>query len=66
MHLRRPGRTTDGHANIHGPNEREFEQAVIAETDSFREFAIRAGVAVGAPRARLSKTAETARGPNER
>jgi hypothetical protein len=49
VHLRRPGRTTDGHANIHGPNEREFEQAVIAETDSFREFAIRAGVAVGAP-----------------
>jgi acetylornithine deacetylase/succinyl-diaminopimelate desuccinylase-like protein len=35
--------TTDGYANIHGPNERvlldEFENAVIAEAKFFREFA---------------------------
>jgi acetylornithine deacetylase/succinyl-diaminopimelate desuccinylase-like protein len=39
--------TTDGYANIHGPNERvlldEFEKAVIAKTKFFREFAARAG-----------------------
>jgi acetylornithine deacetylase/succinyl-diaminopimelate desuccinylase-like protein len=38
--------TTDGYANIHGPNERvlldEFEKAVIAETKFFREYAERA------------------------
>jgi acetylornithine deacetylase/succinyl-diaminopimelate desuccinylase-like protein len=38
--------TTDGYANIHGPNERvlldEFENAVIAETKFFREYAERA------------------------
>jgi acetylornithine deacetylase/succinyl-diaminopimelate desuccinylase-like protein len=35
--------TTDGYANIHGPNERvlldEFERTVLAETKFFREFA---------------------------
>jgi acetylornithine deacetylase/succinyl-diaminopimelate desuccinylase-like protein len=39
--------TTDGYANIHGPNERvlldEFEKAVVAETKFFQEFASRAG-----------------------
>lgn len=38
--------TTDGFANIHGPNERvlvdEFEKAVVAEAEFFREFASRA------------------------
>lgn len=38
--------TTDGYANIHGPNERvlldEFEKAVVAETKFFREYAVRA------------------------
>jgi hypothetical protein len=38
--------TTDGYANIHGPNERvlldEFEKAVIAETKFFQEYATRA------------------------
>jgi acetylornithine deacetylase/succinyl-diaminopimelate desuccinylase-like protein len=38
--------TTDGHANIHGPNERvlldEFERSVVAEAKFFREFARRA------------------------
>lgn len=37
--------TTDGYANIHGPNERvlldEFEKAIVAETKFFREFAAR-------------------------
>ena len=44
--------TTDGYANIHGPNERvlldEFEKAVIAETKFFREFAARAATTGGA------------------
>jgi acetylornithine deacetylase/succinyl-diaminopimelate desuccinylase-like protein len=35
--------TTDGHANIHGPNERvlldEFEKATLAEADFFGRFA---------------------------
>lgn len=43
--------TTDGYANIHGPNERvlidEFEKAVIAETKFFREFAARAAARAG-------------------
>jgi acetylornithine deacetylase/succinyl-diaminopimelate desuccinylase-like protein len=38
--------TTDGFANIHAPNERvlidEFEKAVLAEAELFREFAARA------------------------
>jgi acetylornithine deacetylase/succinyl-diaminopimelate desuccinylase-like protein len=38
--------TTDGYANIHGPNERvlldEFEKAIVAETKFFREYATRA------------------------
>ena len=38
--------TTDGFANIHGPNERvlvdEFEKAVLAETMLFQEYADRA------------------------
>jgi acetylornithine deacetylase/succinyl-diaminopimelate desuccinylase-like protein len=38
--------TTDGFANIHAPNERvlvdEFEKAVLAEAQFFREFAARA------------------------
>jgi len=38
--------TTDGYANIHGPNERvlldEFERAVVAETAFFGEYAQRA------------------------
>jgi acetylornithine deacetylase/succinyl-diaminopimelate desuccinylase-like protein len=38
--------TTDGFANIHAPNERvlldEFEKAVLAEAELFREFAGRA------------------------
>jgi len=38
--------TTDGHANIHGPNERvlldEFEKAVAAEAAFFGELAARA------------------------
>ena len=37
--------TTDGFANIHGPNERvlvdEFEKAALAETLFFEEFATR-------------------------
>jgi acetylornithine deacetylase/succinyl-diaminopimelate desuccinylase-like protein len=37
--------TTDGYANIHGPNERvlldEFEKAVVAETAFFAEYAAR-------------------------
>lgn len=40
--------TTDGYANIHGPNERvlldEFERAIVAETEFFGEFAARAAV----------------------
>jgi acetylornithine deacetylase/succinyl-diaminopimelate desuccinylase-like protein len=45
--------TTDGYANIHGPNERvlldEFEKAIVAETNFFREFAVEvAGAAGGA------------------
>jgi acetylornithine deacetylase/succinyl-diaminopimelate desuccinylase-like protein len=43
--------TTDGYANIHGPNERvlldEFEKAMIAETKFFREYAERAGASAG-------------------
>ncbi len=39
--------TTDGYANIHGPNERvlldEFENAIVAEADFFARFATRAG-----------------------
>ena len=39
--------TTDGFANIHGPNERvlldEFERAVVAEALFFQEYADRAG-----------------------
>jgi acetylornithine deacetylase/succinyl-diaminopimelate desuccinylase-like protein len=39
--------TTDGFANIHAPNERvlidEFENAVVAEAELFREYAERAG-----------------------
>ena len=39
--------TTDGFANIHGPNERvlldEFERAVLAEALFFQEYADRAG-----------------------
>lgn len=39
--------TTDGFANIHGPNERvlvdEFEKAVLAEALLFAEYAARAG-----------------------
>lgn len=35
--------TTDGYANIHGPNERvmldEFEKAIVAEADFFERFA---------------------------
>ena len=35
--------TTDGYANIHGPNERvllsEFENAVVAEADFFGRYA---------------------------
>jgi cysteinylglycine-S-conjugate dipeptidase len=35
--------TTDGFANIHGPNERlildEFEKATIAEADFFTRYA---------------------------
>jgi hypothetical protein len=35
--------TTDGYANIHGPNERvlldEFERATIAEADFFGRYA---------------------------
>jgi cysteinylglycine-S-conjugate dipeptidase len=38
--------TTDGYANIHGPNERvlldEFERAIVAEANFFREYAARA------------------------
>ena len=38
--------TTDGFANIHAPNERvlvdEFEKAVVAEAEFFREYAARA------------------------
>jgi acetylornithine deacetylase/succinyl-diaminopimelate desuccinylase-like protein len=38
--------TTDGYANIHGPNERvlldEFEKAIVAEAGFFGEFAARA------------------------
>jgi cysteinylglycine-S-conjugate dipeptidase len=37
--------TTDGYANIHGPNERvlldEFEKAIVAEAEFFAEFAAR-------------------------
>ena len=37
--------TTDGYANIHGPNERvlfdEFERAIVAETRFFGEYAAR-------------------------
>ena len=37
--------TTDGYANIHGPNERvlldEFEKAVLAEADLLGRLAIR-------------------------
>ena len=37
--------TTDGYANIHGPNERvlldEFEKATLAEADFFRLYAER-------------------------
>jgi acetylornithine deacetylase/succinyl-diaminopimelate desuccinylase-like protein len=43
--------TTDGYANIHGPNERvlldEFEKAVIAETKFFREYAERVAATTG-------------------
>jgi cysteinylglycine-S-conjugate dipeptidase len=39
--------TTDGYANIHGPNERvrldEFEKAIVAEADFFARFAASAG-----------------------
>ncbi len=39
--------TTDGFANIHAPNERvlvdEFERAVVAEAEFFREYAAIAG-----------------------
>jgi acetylornithine deacetylase/succinyl-diaminopimelate desuccinylase-like protein len=39
--------TTDGFANIHAPNERvlidEFENAVVAEAELFREYAERSG-----------------------
>ncbi len=42
--------TTDGFANIHGPNERvlldEFERAIVAEAEFFREYAARAASAV--------------------
>ncbi|MGH2887608.1 MAG: M20/M25/M40 family metallo-hydrolase [Solirubrobacteraceae bacterium] len=41
--------TTDGYANIHGPNERvlldEFERAIVAEAEFFREYAARPAVA---------------------
>ena len=41
--------TTDGHANIHGPNERvlldEFEKAVAAEADFFGRYARPSGAA---------------------
>jgi len=44
--------TTDGYANIHGPNERvlldEFERAIVAETEFFREYAERAAAPAGA------------------
>lgn len=37
--------TTDGYANIHGPNERvlldEFERTIVAEAEFFREYAAR-------------------------
>ncbi len=40
--------TTDGYANIHGPNERvlldEFERTIVAEANFFHEFANRAAV----------------------
>jgi acetylornithine deacetylase/succinyl-diaminopimelate desuccinylase-like protein len=43
--------TTDGYANIHGPNERvlldEFEKAIVAETKFFSEFAARATGSAG-------------------
>jgi cysteinylglycine-S-conjugate dipeptidase len=42
--------TTDGYANIHGPNERvlldEFERTIVAEAEFFREYA--AGTAAAA------------------
>ncbi len=41
--------TTDGYSNIHGPNERvlldEFERAVVAEAEFFREYAARSAAA---------------------
>lgn len=41
--------TTDGYANIHGPNERvlldEFERAIVAEAEFFREYAARTAAA---------------------
>jgi acetylornithine deacetylase/succinyl-diaminopimelate desuccinylase-like protein len=43
--------TTDGYANIHGPNERvlldEFEKAIVAETRFFREYAERGAALAG-------------------
>jgi cysteinylglycine-S-conjugate dipeptidase len=43
--------TTDGYANIHGPNERvlldEFEKTVLAEMKFFREYARRAAADAG-------------------
>jgi cysteinylglycine-S-conjugate dipeptidase len=46
--------TTDGYANIHGPNERvlvdEFEKAIVAETNFLAEFADRWSAAEGAAR----------------
>lgn len=40
---------TDGYPNIHGPNERvlldEFERAIVAEAEFFREYAARAAPA---------------------
>ena len=48
--------TTDGYANIHGPNERvlfdEFERAIVAETRFFGEYAAR-WVSPGSTRDRL-------------
>jgi cysteinylglycine-S-conjugate dipeptidase len=43
--------TTDGYANIHGPNERvlldEFEKTVLAEMKFFREYARRVAADAG-------------------
>jgi acetylornithine deacetylase/succinyl-diaminopimelate desuccinylase-like protein len=44
--------TTDGYANIHGPNERvllsEFENAIVAEADFFARYAAAAAAGRGA------------------